>query len=237
INIVSTLINTNNMEYEIDIKEMTYNYDWSSTSLGPMDTWEPLLKTAVDFCLNSRFPFAIYCAMVPIVRENHPSGKADGEYRVGTFNPIYRKNYTEESYFSYSISAIYKEDGSFLAILNLSADTTRKVLANRRLKCLNDLEIVLGVNVESLENGSHIIVNTLHENNKNIPFTLIYFIDGNESDTSFEPRIAYLAATTFDSDSKVNDKKSKRCIPDNLLETPEFIDLIKNVDENYDKHI
>ena len=58
-------------------------------------------------------------------------------------------------------------------------------------------------------------MNTLYENNKDIPFALIYLIDGNESDTSFEPRIAYLTATTFDSDSKVNNKKSKRCIPNN----------------------
>ncbi|CAG8617536.1 26330_t:CDS:1, partial [Dentiscutata erythropus] len=65
--------------------------------------------------------------------------KADGEYCLETYIPVYRKNYNEESYFSYSMSAIYKEDGSFLAILNLSEDTTRKTLTNRRLKCLNDL--------------------------------------------------------------------------------------------------
>ncbi|CAG8578112.1 21391_t:CDS:2 [Dentiscutata erythropus] len=33
---------------------MVYNLDWSSTSLGPMDLWEPTIKTAMShiFIIN-----------------------------------------------------------------------------------------------------------------------------------------------------------------------------------------
>ncbi|CAG8719277.1 10401_t:CDS:2, partial [Racocetra persica] len=34
---------------------------------------------------------------------------------------------------------IFNVDGSFLAMMNMSEDTTTKVLASRRLKCLGDL--------------------------------------------------------------------------------------------------
>ncbi|KAF0501469.1 protein-histidine kinase [Gigaspora margarita] len=259
------------MEDEIDIadmKKMTQNYDWSLTSLGPIDTWEPLLKIAVNFCLDSRFPFAIYCgpdlifiynkALIPTVKEKHPSafgkpiaeiyplapviayyeqikstGKDHGEYCTETFVPIYRDNYNEEGYFNYSMSAIYKEDGSFLAILNMSENATRKILNKRRLKCLSDLGNCIK-EADSLKNGCHIIMNTLQKNDKDIPFALIYLIDNNKSETNFEPRVAYLAATTFDNDSKVNDEK---LIPDHLLETPRVVDLTKNTDENYNTYI
>ncbi|RIB29101.1 hypothetical protein C2G38_2156166 [Gigaspora rosea] len=33
--------------------DMVYNFDWSSTPLGPMDTWDPALK-------NATFPTCIY---------------------------------------------------------------------------------------------------------------------------------------------------------------------------------
>ena len=38
--------------------DMVYNFDWSSTPLGPMDTWDPALKNATViyacvFFLNS----------------------------------------------------------------------------------------------------------------------------------------------------------------------------------------
>ncbi|CAG8459259.1 8793_t:CDS:10, partial [Scutellospora calospora] len=92
---------------------------------------------------------------------------------------------------------------------------------------------------ESLENACHIVMDTLHknENDKDVPFSLIYLIDNNQSGSNFKPRVAYLAATTFDIDQKVDDKKSKRCMPEKLLETLETIDLTKSVNESYDVYI
>ncbi|RIB16395.1 hypothetical protein C2G38_2038611 [Gigaspora rosea] len=34
---------------------MVYNYDWSSTVLGPIDSWDPALKNALNMCLHSAF--------------------------------------------------------------------------------------------------------------------------------------------------------------------------------------
>ena len=35
-------------------------YDWSATPLGPIDRWPQALRSALDLCLNSSFPTAIY---------------------------------------------------------------------------------------------------------------------------------------------------------------------------------
>ncbi|RIB06822.1 hypothetical protein C2G38_2115208 [Gigaspora rosea] len=64
---------------------MVYNYDWSSTSLGPIDTWDPVLKHVTNLILNSKFPFAILInppdwillynkAYVSILKARNPDG-------------------------------------------------------------------------------------------------------------------------------------------------------------------
>ncbi|KAF0555763.1 protein-histidine kinase [Gigaspora margarita] len=63
---------------------MVYNFDWSSTPLGPMDTWDPALKNATNICLKTEFPTCIYLdppnwlilynkAFLPIITAKHPA--------------------------------------------------------------------------------------------------------------------------------------------------------------------
>ncbi|RIB29104.1 hypothetical protein C2G38_2156178 [Gigaspora rosea] len=63
---------------------MVYNYDWSSTPLGPIDTWDPALKNATNICIKTEFPTCIYLdppnwlllynkAFAPILMTKHPA--------------------------------------------------------------------------------------------------------------------------------------------------------------------
>ncbi|WP_375771944.1 ATP-binding protein [Archangium gephyra] len=57
-------------------------FDWSATSLGPVEGWSRSLRSAVSICLNSRFPMLIYGgpellvlyndAFTPIFGRKHP---------------------------------------------------------------------------------------------------------------------------------------------------------------------
>ncbi|CAG8454901.1 1738_t:CDS:10, partial [Scutellospora calospora] len=62
---------------------MVYNYDWSSTMLGPMDSWDPAIKNVVNLCLNSGFPICLSIgsphwteiyneAWIPVLKTRHP---------------------------------------------------------------------------------------------------------------------------------------------------------------------
>ncbi|KAF0403958.1 protein-histidine kinase [Gigaspora margarita] len=64
--------------------DMVYNYVWSSTPLGPMDTWDAALKNATNLCLKTEFPMCIFIdpsnwtllynkAFVPILMAKHPA--------------------------------------------------------------------------------------------------------------------------------------------------------------------
>ena len=45
---------------ESSMRERISNYDWASSPLGPMDSWSPTLRTALDLCLGSRMCSCIY---------------------------------------------------------------------------------------------------------------------------------------------------------------------------------
>ncbi|RIB22044.1 hypothetical protein C2G38_1036383 [Gigaspora rosea] len=128
------------------------------------------------------------------------------------------------------MSPIWKEDGTFWAALNMTDVTTHKVLANRRIKSLSDLTNHIN-DADSLESACHIIMKSFRENDKDIPFALIYLIDNDKLKSGFQPRTARLISTTFNYKDLYNKNWD---IPDNLLETPKTINLIENPDENYD---
>ncbi|CAJ0906946.1 11923_t:CDS:10 [Entrophospora sp. SA101] len=76
---------------ETPIKDLIHDYDWASTSLGPVESWDSSLKSAVSICIHSVFPMAIYYGddlvfiynqmWRPILKMKHPSalGKTFGE--------------------------------------------------------------------------------------------------------------------------------------------------------------
>ena len=42
-----------------EMLDLFHRTDWSSTSLGPVESWPPNLRFLVDVCLSSRFPMLI----------------------------------------------------------------------------------------------------------------------------------------------------------------------------------
>ncbi|RIB30723.1 hypothetical protein C2G38_2238081 [Gigaspora rosea] len=131
------------------------------------------------------------------------------------------------------MSPIFKEDGTLWAVLNMCDYTTHKVLANRRLKTLSDLANHIN-DVDSLESACNIIMKSFCENDKDIPFALIYLIDNDNLKSGIQSCTARLISTTFNYKDLYNKNWD---IPDNLLETQKTINLIENPDENYDLFI
>ncbi|KAF0537249.1 protein-histidine kinase [Gigaspora margarita] len=141
--------------------------------------------------------------------------------------------YSEEFYISSTKSPIFKEDGTFWAVLSVNDYTTHKVLAERRIKALSDLTNHIN-DADSLESACHLIMKSIRENDKDIPFALIYLIDNDNLKSGIQPCTARLISTTFNYKNLYNKNWD---IPDNLLETPKTINLIENPDENYDLFI
>ncbi|KAF0544561.1 protein-histidine kinase [Gigaspora margarita] len=247
-----------------NFNDIIYNFDWSTTSLGPMDSWDPAYKTAMNLCLQSAFPMCIYlgsdwvilhnkewvqimtmghagqpCVIGKTIKEAWPSRHGSvkslcesvrttrkGIFKCDQYFEAARDGYIEEAYFDYTYSPIFKSDGTVDGILCIAQETTKRVLNDRRIKTL----IEIGCRAESLESVCYTMTKVLSDNNADIPYSLIYFVE--QLNDSSKSLIARLIATTFDD----NNKKGRN-IPDYFPETHEIIVLVKEVDKSYGTYI
>ncbi|RIB26981.1 hypothetical protein C2G38_2161729 [Gigaspora rosea] len=241
---------------------IVYNYNWSSTPLGPIETWDPAIKTATSLCLKSIFPMCLSigpphwiqlynkawepilkskpCVIGMTLKEAWPEAydiimplydgvctTKKGFFRNDDYYELQRDGYTEEAYFSYTYSPVFKSDGTVWALIVIAQETTQKVLNSRRLKILGEFGNQMP-EIVSLESACCITTKVL-SNNVDIPYALIYFIEHNKLKAGSKSLIARLTATTFDEDGN-----KERQFPDFLPDTPEIIYLSEDVNKNYD---
>jgi hypothetical protein len=94
----------------------------------------------------------------------------------------------EEAYFTFSYSPIRDDTGAVAGIFCACDETTSRVLGERRLRTLRDIgRTVLETN--SAEEACEVTVRTLADNQHDIPFALVYLLDG-------DARHAKLVAST-----------------------------------------
>ncbi|CAG8486824.1 6677_t:CDS:10, partial [Scutellospora calospora] len=164
---------------EINVVDLIKNYDWSSTCLGSMDSWEPSLRTALASDLSLIIiNLRLKATRKGIIHNDLALQSAHDEL---------------EHYTSFFTSPIYKEDGSLWAMSIVNFTTTHEVLLNRRLKILGDLRNR---------------INVLYENNKDINFALFYRVDNKKLSSGFRPCSARLTASTFNNNicDSISDK-------------------------------
>jgi len=86
-----------------------------------------------------------------------------------------RNGYLEETYFTFSYSAIRDDTGRPGGVLVTSVETTGRVLGERRLRTLH--ELAYASRSDTVSAACQIVANTLAANPNDLPFALLYFID------------------------------------------------------------
>jgi hypothetical protein len=150
-------------------------FDWASTSLGPIETWSNGLRMAVRTCLASDFGMLVVWGpeLIKIYNdryreilgsEKHPEAlgrptkdvwpeiwdsigpmfQAVMETQEPTFDHhgrlvIDRNGFLEETFFTWSYSALYDDDGSVGGVLDVVVETTEQVVAERRFSAVTAL--------------------------------------------------------------------------------------------------
>jgi PAS domain S-box-containing protein len=91
-----------------------------------------------------------------------------------------RHGYLEESYFNFSYSPIHDETGRVSGVFIPVAETTEKVIGERRLRTLHDL--AAGSSEAKAEDEScRVAAATLAANSSDLPFALLYLLDEQRS--------------------------------------------------------
>ncbi|CAG8442200.1 14770_t:CDS:2 [Dentiscutata heterogama] len=104
---------------EPNFDDMVYNYNWSSTLLGPMDSWEPALKNAMTLCLKSAFPTCIHLgppdwlvvynkAFIPLLKAKHPY--ALGKPTMDVWPEVYDRMLPQFEYVRTTGKGIYRKN-------------------------------------------------------------------------------------------------------------------------------
>ena len=147
---------------------------WAATALGPVSSWSPALRQALDVALHTRFPITLLwgpelvCvyneAFVPLIADKHPAALGapardvfpevwdtigpmlhdvlaggDATWMEDLPLPLRRHGRLEESYFTFSYSAVRAEDGTVEGVLDVAAETTQQIIDRRRLELLSRL--------------------------------------------------------------------------------------------------
>jgi signal transduction histidine kinase/GAF domain-containing protein len=87
-----------------------------------------------------------------------------------------RHGYLEETYFTFSYSPIRDEDGKPYGIFNACAESTARVLGERRMKLLRELTVSVGTEDEAARRSAEV----LEQAGRDIPFALLYLRDGDD---------------------------------------------------------
>lgn len=87
-----------------------------------------------------------------------------------------RNGYTEETYFTYSYSAIPDDAGGIGGVFCACTEDTERVLGERRLRCLRQLAAATA-DARSVEDACDRAAKALAENALDLPFALIYLLD------------------------------------------------------------
>src|SRR5437870_5339443 len=90
--------------------------------------------------------------------------------------PLDRHGYREECYFTLSFSPIRDEAGGVDGVFTTAAETTQRVLGERRLRTLRDLALH-GMEARTTGQACESAVRTLAANPGDIPFALLYLLE------------------------------------------------------------
>ncbi|KAG9305216.1 hypothetical protein G9A89_010724 [Geosiphon pyriformis] len=175
----------------------------------------------------------------PIFEDVVSTGK--GKYNDNLMFYIKRAGYSEEAYFSFTFSPIFTMDKTVGGILAVVQETTARVLSTRRLKTLSDLG-KRTPGAKSAESACHSVATVLRDN-ADLTYALMYLLENDAINKPTKGYVARLTTTTFDTNLHIVlgedgveelrfvEGQSKRCLPDHLLKTPDFIDVTDGMND------
>lgn len=194
------------------------------------DAWTPVLgdKHPHALGLPARDVWHdIWDVIGPNMEEVMRTGQ--GNIAESTLLPMYRRGYTEEAYFDYTINPIYGEDNKVDGLLIIASEVTSRLLANRRSTVLHELSEST-LTAESAEAACIIAANTLSDAPYDIPFARMYLLSEDKT------YIRLVADTSIDDTDRlhiIDLSDNRRILPYADVIRNRKAQVVYNVDTNY----
>jgi PAS domain S-box-containing protein len=143
------------------------------------DAWRPILGAAKHPQGLGRPGIETFPEIWDIIGEQLGSVLKRGEatWSEDLLLAVDRSGYLEEAYFTYSYSPIKAADGRVGGVFTAVSETTERVLSERRMQILRELA-ARSAESKSVREACLIFAEVLGETNPDIPFALLYLVDG-----------------------------------------------------------
>jgi signal transduction histidine kinase len=115
-----------------------------------------------------------------------------------------RFGYQEETYFTFSYSPIRDEEGRPSGIFNACAESTKRVLADRRMKMLREMS----VEARTADEAARVCGEIFERNARDMPFALVYLLDPKDEQLHLAARTGIAAGAS--AAPEVVDRKEER---------------------------
>ncbi len=142
-----------------------YNDAYAKMTLGPKHPWA-LGRSLCEVWpeVGSRAESVLY------------SGQATRDERLLFF--LKRNGFLEETYHTFSYSPVFDDQGHINGILCVVIEETERNISARRLYTLRELAAHHNKEVKSVEDACKTSIRILEKNPKDVPFALLYLLDG-----------------------------------------------------------
>lgn len=203
--------------YTSEMAKRFEEFDWSRTSIGPVERWPATWRNVVDLILVSSFPSAVGLGpkliyfyndafisiggparhplalgspvrevwreiwepvLEPRFSETLSTGRPTGE--ADLLMPLLRSGYLEETYLTFSFAALADDEGNPSGIFCTATENTGQVIARRQLDCLRRVASQCAY-AESAEDACKLAVQILEGQPRDVPFAVVYRLDGTGS--------------------------------------------------------
>ncbi|PSB63135.1 diguanylate cyclase, partial [filamentous cyanobacterium CCP1] len=129
----------------------------------------------------------IWDVIGPMLDSVRETGKATWSEDFPLF--MTRNGYVEETYVTFSYAPLRDETGAVGGIFCACNETTERVLSERRLKTLRDLGARAN-EAQTVAEACQTAVQILNSNPYDVPFALLYLLDGNDANDEKRARLA-----------------------------------------------
>ncbi len=146
-----------------------YNDAYAKMTLGPKHPWA-LGRPAAEVWPE------IWDEVGPRAESVIRTGEATWDERLLLF--LERKGFAEESYHTFSYSPIPDDNGGIGGMLCVVTEDTERTIGERRLRTLRELAARTTEEPRSAHEACQLAAATLAENGADVPFVVIYLVDG-----------------------------------------------------------
>jgi signal transduction histidine kinase len=147
-----------------------YNNAYAQMTLGPKHPWA-LGRSAREVWSE------IWADIGPRAEKVIATGEATWDEGLLLF--LERRGFKEETYHTFSYSPVPDDSGGVGGMLCVVTEDTERTIGERRLRTLRELAARTTDGARSVEDACQTAARTLADNPHDLPFVLIYLLDGN----------------------------------------------------------